>query len=137
MAIIQEGIRALENGLISFGNYEAVDKIKVDDFACAGDVYKLRTHHEVTRLERNGKLLLEAVPGAALFDFALSDKQISFSAAGRGATQLTMELEAEKAYTLTVGGETKGTMQTNRSGKVTFHLELADDGKAVQIDKLV
>ena len=136
MAIIKEGILALENGLISFGNYAAKDKIKVDDFACAGDVYKLRTHNEVTRLERNGKLLIESVPGATLHEFSVSDKQVSFVAEGRGATQVTMELEEEKEYRLSVEGMNVGNMQTNRSGKVTFNLELADGGKDVKIDKL-
>ena len=136
MAIILEGIRALDNNLISFGNYEAQDKIKVDDFACAGDVYKLRTHSMVTRLERNGKLLIETVPGATMHELSLSDKQIAFAAEGLGDTQVTMELEEEKEYRLSVDGMNVGNMKTNRSGKVTFNLELGGNAKEVKIDKL-
>jgi len=136
MAIIPEGILALDNGLISFGNYTAKDKIKVDDFACAGDVYKLRTHNEVTRLERNGKLLIETVPGATLLAFSVSDTQIAFGAEGNGNTQITLELDAEKSYSLSVDGAEVGTMQTNRSGKVTFNLELNGATKDVNIGKL-
>ena len=136
MAVIQEGIRAAENGAISFGNFEAKEKIKVDDFACAGDVYKVRTHKEVTRLERNGKLLIETVPGAAVHCLSVSDKLIRFGAEGTEDTQVTMELESEKEYRLTVDGIGVTGMKTNRSGKVTFNLELGRGEKAVTIEKL-
>ena len=136
MSIIKEGILALDNGLISFGNYEAVDKMKIDDFACAGDIYKVRTHREVTRLECNGKLLIEAVPGATMHEMSISDKQICFIAEGIEGTQVTMELEAEKEYRLSVDGVNVGNMKTNRSGKVTFNLELGNNAKEVKIDKL-
>jgi len=137
MAVIKEGIRAAENSTISFGNYEAADKIKVDDFTCAGDLYKVRTHNAVTRLEKNGKLLVEAVPGAAMHDMSVSDKQIRFVAEGLGDTQVTMELEEETEYRLLVDGLNVGNIKTNRSGKVTFNLELGSGGKDVKIDKLV
>jgi len=137
MAIIKEGIAALANGSLSFGNYEATDKIKVDDFACAGDVYKVRTHSKVTRLECNGKLLIETIPGAAMHEMTVSDMQIRFIAEGLGDTQITMELEAEKEYRLAVDDASIGTIKTNRSGKVTFNLELGSAPRAVTIDKLV
>jgi len=136
MSIILEGIRALGNGLISFGNYEVQDKMKVDDFANAGDVYKVRTHSMVTRLERNGKLLIETVPGATMHEMSISDKQIRFIAEGLEDTQVTMELEEETEYRLSVDGVNVGNMKTNRSGKVTFNLELGHSAKEVKIDKL-
>ena len=135
MAVIQDGIRAGENGAISFGNYEAKEKIKVDDFACAGDVYKVRTHCEVTRLERNGKLLMETVPGAAIHNLLVSDTCIRFGATGKDATQVTMELESETDYKLTIDNESESNMKTNRSGKVTFSLELCGEETTVQIEK--
>ena len=137
MAVIKMGIEALANGAVSFGNYEAADKIKVDDFACAGDVYQVRTHREVTRLERNGKLLMETIPGAAVHEMTVSDMQIRFAAEGLEDTQVTMELEAEKEYRLTVDDINVGNIETNRSGKVTFSLELGNGQKAVKIDKLI
>ena len=64
MAVIQELIRQEENGRISFGNYLMDEKKKVLDFEANGDLYKVKTFREITKLEKNGKMLLEAVPGA-------------------------------------------------------------------------
>ena len=54
MAVVKELIRTEENGSISFGNYELAQKSKVSDFQHQGDVYKVKTFHEITKLERNG-----------------------------------------------------------------------------------
>ena len=54
MSTIKELIRAEENGTISFGNYELDTKSKVSDFECNGDVYKVKTFSEITKMERNG-----------------------------------------------------------------------------------
>ena len=56
MSTVKELIRVEENGAISFGNYELDVKSKLSDFECNGDVYKVKTFSEITKLERNGML---------------------------------------------------------------------------------
>ena len=54
MAVVKELIRTEENQSISFGNYELPQKSKVSDFEFQGDIYKVKTFKEITKLERNG-----------------------------------------------------------------------------------
>ena len=73
MAVIEELIRQEDNGTISFGNHLMDEKKKVLDFAVSGDLYKIKTFKEITKLEKNGKMLLETVPGATVHNFTVND----------------------------------------------------------------
>ena len=55
MTIIDGLIRSEADGSLSFGNYSLPKKSKVSDFEHNGDLYKVKTHKEVTKLEKNGK----------------------------------------------------------------------------------
>ena len=74
MSVIQELIRQESNGTISFGNYLLDSKKKVLDFEVEGDLYKVKTFKEITKLEKNGKMILEAVPGATVHNFTMTEK---------------------------------------------------------------
>ena len=50
MAVVKELIRTEENGSISFGNYELSQKSKVSDYPHQGDMYKVKTFQEITKL---------------------------------------------------------------------------------------
>lgn len=52
MSVIKELIRTEEDGTISFGNYELDTKSKLSDFEHDGDMYKVKTYNEITKLER-------------------------------------------------------------------------------------
>lgn len=54
MAVIEELIRKEDDGSISFGNYLMDEKKKVLDFEVQGDLYKVKTFKEITKLEKNG-----------------------------------------------------------------------------------
>ena len=95
MAVIQELIRQEENGRISFGNYLMDEKKKVLDFEANGDLYKVKTFREITKLEKNGKMLLEAVPGATIHNFGMDEKGAKFSVESEEDIQITLELEPE------------------------------------------
>ena len=115
MAVVKELIRTEENGGISFGNYELPTKSKASDFPYQGDVYKVKTFKEITKLERNGMFVYESVPGTAVY---------SLKQNGTG-----MEFEVE-------GGEDAGKMQTNLGGKLSFSVELGGDAAvAVKVEK--
>ena len=66
MPVIEELIRTGENGTISFGNYKLEKKTKVEDYDFHGDLYKVKTFYEITKLERNGIFVYESVPGTTV-----------------------------------------------------------------------
>ena len=70
MAVVKELIRTEENGAISFGDYELAQKSKLSDYQHQGDMYKVKTFKEITKLERNGMFVYESVPGTAVFNLS-------------------------------------------------------------------
>ena len=52
MAAVTELIKIEANGAISFGNHTLDSKTKVEDFPVNGNVYKVKTFKELTKLER-------------------------------------------------------------------------------------
>ena len=128
MSVIKELIRTEADGGISFGNYELDQKSKLSDFEHKGDLYKVKTFREITRLERNGAY--ESVPGTAVSDLVLFDGGVTFAVEGPEDAQITVELEAETEYKVILDGVNVGHMTTNLGGKLSFSVELE---KAEQI----
>lgn len=132
MAVINELIREEETGAISFGNYELAAKTKKDGFNYNGDVYKIKTFKEITKLEKNGMFVYESTPGTVAHDFRATDKEVEFSVEGLEDSQVTLELEAEKEYKIHVDGVYVGKMKTNLGGKLSISVELEPE-KAVKV----
>ena len=136
MAVIKELIRKENDGTLSFGNFEFDTKQKKSDFEYEGDLYKVKTFKEITKLEKNGKMLLETVPGATIHNFDMGAKNIEFSVESDDDVQITMELEPEKDYKLLVDDVLVGKISSNIGGKVNFSVELNNNCSAVKIEKL-
>lgn len=132
MAVIEELIREEETGALSFGNYELAAKTKKDGFEYNGDLYKIKTFNEITKLERNGSFVYESVPGTAVHDFRATDKEVDLVVEGIKDSQVTLELEAEKEYKIHLDKIYVGKMKTNLGGKLNINVELGD-GKKVEI----
>lgn len=49
MPVIEELIRTEKDGSISFGNYKLDKKAKLENFEHKGDLYKVKTYHEITK----------------------------------------------------------------------------------------
>ena len=124
MAIIKELIKKESNGTISFGNYELDAKKKVSDFEVSGDMYKVKTWNEITKLERNGTFVYESLPGTAVNVFKETADEVSFFVDGMGQTQITLELEANKEYKVFVNDKDLGVSKTDIGGKLTFDVDL-------------
>ena len=124
MAIIKELIKKESNGTISFGNYELDAKKKVLDFEVSGDMYKVKTWNEITKLERNGTFVYESLPGTAVNVFKETADEVSFFVDGMGQTQITLELEANKEYKVFVNDKDLGVSKTDIGGKLTFDVDL-------------
>jgi hypothetical protein len=129
MAVVEELIRKENDGTISFGNYALDVKSKVSDFEHQGDIYKVKTFQEITKLEKNGMFVYESVPGTAVFHLDAKDDQISFEVTGKDTAQITLELEAEKEYEIYKNNSNLGKMKTNLGGKLVLSIELEEDNK--------
>ena len=124
MAVVKELIRTEENGTISFGDYEKNQKPKVSDYPHQGDMYKVKTFKEITKLERNGMFVYESVPGTAVFGLAQDGSQMSFRVEGPEDAQITLELEENAEYEIFIDGSNMGKMKTNLGGKLSLSVEL-------------
>lgn len=130
MPVIEELIRSEADGTISFGNYRLEKKTKLEDFEHRGDLYKVKTYDEITKLERNGMFVYESVPGTSVGHFQAEDWGVEFAVEAAGDVQITVQLEDDMEYEVLVDGVAVGGMKTNMSGKLNFSLELADGQSA-------
>ena len=132
MAVVKELIRTEENGTISFGDYEKNQKSKVSDYPHQGDMYKVKTYKEITKLERNGMFVYESVPGTVAEHFKVTDDSIEFEVEGDKDAQITVQLENDTDYEVYVDGAAVGSMKTNMSGKLSVSVEL-EEGTSVKV----
>ena len=124
MATVTELIRKESDGTISFGDYTLASKTKLDNFEHEGDVYKVKTFKEITKLERNGLFVYESVPGTAVLGFCVTEDGVNFKVEGPEDAQITIELEEDAEYEVNITGESVGTMKTNLGGKLSLSVEL-------------
>lgn len=127
MAAVKELLRVEEDGTLSFGDYTLDKKTKLEDFEFQGDLYKVKTFAEITKLERNGMFLYESVPGTAVEHLKVTEDTISFHVSGKQDVQFTLELEADTEYTVYMDDTNVGRMTTNLSGKLSISTELTEN----------
>ena len=132
MSVVKELFRGEQGGSISFGDYSLNQKTKKEDIEFGGDLYKVKTFYEITKLEKNGAFVYESVPGTAVENFAVMEDGASFKVCGYRDCEITVELEESTQYLITFNGEQHGLMETNRSGKLSIGLEL-EEGKEVEV----
>ena len=90
MAVVKELIRTESNGSISFGDFTLNEKAKKEDFKHEGDIMKVKTYNEITRLEKNGMVLYESVPGTAVTGLKETEDSLEFSVEGPEDAQITL-----------------------------------------------
>ena len=133
MANVKELLRAGENGSISFGDYSLEAKTKLADFKYQDSVYKVKTFKEITRLEKNGGVVYESVPGSAVHDYRETERQVVFTVEAADDIHITLELEPEKEYKVYVDDTNIGRMKSNLGGKIDFSIEL-NAGESAKVD---
>lgn len=137
MSVVKELLRTEADGTISFGNYELDQKAKLSDYEYNGDLYKVKTFREITKLERNGMMVYESVPGTAVANFAADGTSVSFVVEGPEDAQVTLGLEEDTEYNVTVDGEYSGVVKTNMGGKLVLSVEMGNaDQIRVKIEKV-
>ena len=137
MASIKEHLRTEEGGSLSFGNYELESKTKLSDVQFEGDTYKVKTFKEITRLEKNGGVAYESVPGSAVHDYRAADTVITFKVEAPDDVQITLEVEPEKEYKVLIDDTNIGKIKSSISGKISFGVELnPGEVAAVKVKKM-
>ena len=124
MAAVKELLRAEADGTLSFGNYELGEKSKLSDFEHKGDMYKVKTFKEITKLERNGMFVYESVPGTAVNNFYESDTEVCFTIEGEDDAQITVEAEDGATYKVYVNDINVGKVTANLGGKLVISVEI-------------
>ncbi|MCR5342561.1 MULTISPECIES: hypothetical protein [unclassified Butyrivibrio] len=135
MAVVEQLLRAEADGTISFGNYELPAKQKLDDFKHDGNVLKVKTFKDITKLEQNEMFLYESVPGTTVTHFKESEGGLAFEVEGPGDAQITVGLEENAEYHILVDGKNIGPMQTGVGGKLSFSVPLGTAPSKVEIHK--
>ena len=133
MTVISELLKVEEDGTLSFGDYSLASKTKLDEFEFQGDLYKVKTFKEITKLEKNGMFAYESVPGTAVEEFKVTEDEVSFKVYGsEGSAQFTVGLAEESMYEVYVDDMSVGKMSTNLSGKLSASVEV-NDNKGVEV----
>ena len=127
MSAVKELLRIEEDGTLSFGDYTLTSKTKLENFEYEGDIYKVKTYDEITKLEKNGMFVYESVPGSAVENFNVTENEVTFKVYADEDVQFTLELEPESCFEVIINGESTGKMSTNLSGKLSVSVEIDED----------
>ena len=137
MSGIKELIRTEEDGTLSFGAYELAEKAKKSDYEYQGDLYKVKTFDEITKLEKNGMFVYESVPGTAVHHFHSTQNGVSFEVEGKEDAQIILGLEDNAEYKIYINDTNVGKMVTQMGGKLVLSVESgAADLVPVKVVKL-
>lgn len=120
----EELIRIAEDGKISFGNHKLAAKSKLEITDSQGDMWKVKTFNEITKLEKNGSFMYESVPGSTVADFSESDQEVSFVVSADKDAQITLGMKDDTEYEVFIEGESTGIMKTGMGGKLSLSVEL-------------
>lgn len=135
MAVVEELIRIEDNGTLSFGNYQLEEKAKKSDFEFKGDLYKVKTYKDITKLERNGMFVYESVPGTTVNNFKVENSGVSFDVEALSDTQITVELEEGTEYVTYIDGVNAGSVNTNLGGKISLSVPASNGTTKIKIVK--
>ena len=127
MAVVEQLIRAESDGSISFGNYKLPEKTKLENFEHNGNILKVKTFKDITKLEKDENFVYESVPGTAVTGFTETDKGVEFKVEGTTDAQITLGLNENTEYSVFVNGSSIGKMSTNLGGKLNLSVELSED----------
>lgn len=124
MSGIKELIRTEADGTLSFGDYALAEKSKRSDYEHEGDLYKVKTFADITKLEKNGMFVYESVPGTAVHHFHSTENGVSFEVEGDKDAQIILGLAEDAEYKIYIHDTNVGTMNTKMGGKLVLSVEV-------------
>ena len=116
-----------KNGKLCFGDYSLSEKAKLDGFGSGGNLYKVKTFCELTKLERDGMFVYESEPGTDVCDFLETADGLAFDVCGLQDTMITVGLKEDTYYEVFENGKSAGKMKTNLGGKLSLSVSLTKD----------
>jgi len=137
MAVVEQLLKAESDGTVSFGNYELDKKSKLEDFEHDGDMLKVKTFKDITRLEANDMFVYESVPGTAVTHFKENETGVSFFVEGKVDAQITLGMADNTEYEVFVDGFNEGRMKTGLGGKLSISVELSGKPIEVKVEEAV
>ena len=129
MAAVSELIRREDGGAISFGDHTLAAKAKLEDFDIGGNLYKVKTFSQLTKLERDGLFVYESEPGTSVNNFEVLPDGVSFTVCGDKDAMITVGLKEDTEYSVNIAGKDIGRIKTNLGGKLSISVELEDKGE--------
>ena len=132
---LEKLISSSAKGLLDFGDCESVDKQKQEGFELGGNTYNIKSHKEITRLEKNSYLLYESVPGTVVTDFSVGANEVSFTVNGVEPVQVTLGMEPDAEYRLLINSTQVGKVSANHSGKISFSLSFDTGAQKIRMEK--
>ncbi|MCD7885397.1 MAG: endosialidase [Lachnospiraceae bacterium] len=123
MSGISELICTEEDGTLSFGNHVLSEKSKKYDYEHDGDLYKVKTFADITRLERNGLFVYESVPGTTVRHFHATGNGVSFEVEGEKDAQIILGMEDDAQYKIYLQDVNIGAVKTGMGGKLVLSVE--------------
>lgn len=129
MAVVKELLRSEADGTVSFGDHTLEQKAKLEDFEHAGDLLKVKTCRDITKLEKNGMFLYESVPGTSVIHFLEKENGVEFVVEGDEDAQITVGLMDDTEYEVFIDGKSVGTMKTGLGGKLSLSVDLEAFGE--------
>ncbi|MCD8021961.1 MAG: endosialidase [Lachnospiraceae bacterium] len=137
MSVINELICTEEDGTLGFGNYELAEKSKKSDYEHDGDLYKVKTFADITKLERNGMFVYESVPGTAVHKLHATGNGVSFEVEAKEDVQIILGMEEDAQYKVYIQDVNVGTVKTGMGGKLVLSVETKASGTvSVKVVKL-
>ena len=90
----------------------------------------------MTKLDKNGQLIFESVPGSAVHNFVATTDGVAFDIESSSDVQVTLEVEAGQEYKVFIDNTNVGMMKANLGGKLTLSVELSEGtAAAVRVKK--
>ncbi len=129
MGAVSELIRKENTGAISFGDHTLSAKAKLEDFDVDGNLYKVKTFKELTKLERDGMFVYESEPGTSVNNFEVHADGVSFTVSGDEDAMITLGLKEDSEYNVNIAGKDIGKIKTNLGGKLSISVELEGKGE--------
>ena len=119
---------------INFGNYNIKEKLK-ESIEFLGDIYYIKTHNALTRLEKNDVLVYESVPGTAVKNFIDSSDYIEFEVSAEGEASIILAVEDGIKFNLYIDNNEYKNYVTLTGGKLNINVISNNNFVKIRVDK--
>ncbi len=119
---------------INFGNYNIKEKLK-ESIEFLGDIYYIKTHNALTRLEKNDVLVYESVPGTAVKNFIDSSDYIEFEVSAEGEASIILAVEDGIKFNLYIDNNEYKNDVTLTGGKLNINVISNNNFVKIRVDK--